>query len=160
MPDVTITVNGTSRTLDTDTGRTLLEVLREDLDLLGTKYGCGEGSCRSCTVLMDDRPVAACQVRIEDAAGKTIVTIEGLGDGDTLHPLQQAFIDALAMQCGYCVPGMIMTAAALLRANATPTRAEIAEFMNGNICRCCNYSNILDAIEAAAKQIAGEPEAV
>lgn len=156
MPAITLIVNGATHSVDTDPERSLLEVLREDLDLTGTKFGCGEGSCRSCTVLLGNRPVTSCQTTVSEAAGKEITTIEGLASADDLHPVQQAFLDEFAMQCGYCVPGMILTAVALLRANPNPTRQEIAQFMNGNICRCCNYVNILNAIEAAAKSIASE----
>lgn len=150
MATVVFHVNGASKSVETDSTRSLLEVLREDLGVTGPKYGCGEGTCRSCVVLVDDRPVSACQIPVEKAAGKRIVTIEGLGDGETLHPVQQAFIDEGAVQCGYCVPGMILTAVALLKANPAPTRAQIVEFMNGNICRCCNYPNIIRAVERAA----------
>ncbi len=150
MERIACTLNGKPVTVETDPERTLLEVLREDLNLTGTKYGCGEGSCRSCTVLVDGRPVASCQLPVARAAGKTIETIEGLATDDTLHPLQEAFIGENAMQCGYCVPGMIMTAEALLRSNASPTRAEIVEFMNGNICRCCNYPSLVNAIARCA----------
>lgn len=160
MPKIAFSVNGTSRAIETDPERTLLDVLREDLDLTGTKFGCGDGSCRSCTVLVDERPVASCQMAVSEAEGKEVTTIEGLQNGDSLHPLQQAFIDELAMQCGYCVPGMIVTATALLRATPNPTRDEIAEFMNGNICRCCNYVNIVNAIEAAAMSMANEASAI
>lgn len=145
-----LTLNGEQRQTRTDGARTLLEVIREDFALTGTKYGCGEGSCRSCTVLIDGRPRAACQVSIADAAGKTIVTIEGLAEGDALHPVQEAFIAEHAMQCGFCVPGMVLTAEALLRTNPSPTRDEIDTWMNGNLCRCCNYVNIVRAIERAA----------
>lgn len=150
MATVVFHVNGASKSVETDATRSLLEVLREDLGVTGPKYGCGEGTCRSCVVLLDDRPVSACQIPIQKAAGKRIVTIEGIGDGERLHPVQQAFIDEGAMQCGYCVPGMILTAVALLKANPTPTRAQIVEYMNGNICRCCNYPNIVRAVERAA----------
>lgn len=147
MASYTFTVNGQSKTVASESDRTLLDVLREDLDLTGAKYGCGEGSCRACVVLMDNRPVASCVTPVARAAGKNIVTIEGLAEGDALHPIQEAFIAESALQCGYCVPGMILTAAALLRANPKPTRDQIVAFMNGNICRCCNYPNIVRAIE-------------
>ena len=156
MGNIAFTVNGARHTVDTDPGRSLLEVLREDLDLTGSKFGCGEGSCRACTVLLDDRPVASCQVAIADMDGKHVTTIESLQTGDTLHALQEAFIAEQAMQCGYCVPGMIMTALALLRTHPQPTRTEIAEWMNGNLCRCCNYVNILNAIEAAATRLSNK----
>jgi aerobic-type carbon monoxide dehydrogenase small subunit (CoxS/CutS family) len=151
MPSYTFTVNREQKSVDSESDRTLLDVLREDLDLTGAKYGCGEGSCRACVVLMDGRPVASCLTPVSRAAGKDIVTIEGLAEGDALHPIQEAFIAESAMQCGYCTPGMILTAAALLRANPKPTRDQIVEFMNGNICRCCNYPNIVRAIERVGR---------
>jgi aerobic-type carbon monoxide dehydrogenase small subunit (CoxS/CutS family) len=151
MAEIELRVNGQVRTVPAALDRSLLEVLREDLQLTGTKYGCGEGSCRSCTVLLDGRAVASCQTAVTEAAGKEILTIEGLAQDGALHPLQEAFIAGHAMQCGYCVPGMIMTAAALLQSNPHPTRDQIAEWMNGNICRCCNYINIVNAIETASR---------
>lgn len=149
--EVQFKLNGKATTLSSDPARSLLEVLREDLDLTGTKYGCGEGACRACTVLMDGKPVQSCLTRIESVSGKSIETIEGLGDGENLHPIQEAFLSKEAMQCGYCVPGMIMTTAGLLRANPSPDRDEIVEALNGNLCRCCGYGNLLAAIEKAAK---------
>ena len=151
MAKYSLNVNGKEASVDAAGERSLLDVLREDLALTGAKYGCGEGSCRACAVLVDGRPVASCQVPVEDAAGKTIVTIEGLTPEDGLHPVQQAFVDADAAQCGYCVPGMIVTAVALLENNPSPTRDEIVTFMNGNICRCCNYENLVSAVERAAQ---------
>ncbi len=151
MAEIGFTLNGAATTVRSDPERSLLEVLREDLDLTGTKYGCGEGSCRSCTVLVDGRPLASCQVPVAKVEGKDIVTIEGLAKGEMLHPVQQAFIDEGAMQCGYCIPGMILTAVALLRTNAAPTRDQIVEWMNGNLCRCCNYPSIVRAVEKAAE---------
>jgi aerobic-type carbon monoxide dehydrogenase small subunit (CoxS/CutS family) len=150
MQRIEFTLNGAPAMVEADPERTLLEVLREDFKLTGAKYDCGEGTCRSCVVLIDGRPVTSCQTPVTRAAGKSIETIEGLAAGDTLHPLQEAFISENAMQCGYCVPGMILTAEALLRSNASPTRDEIVGFMNGNICRCCNYPNIVNAIERCA----------
>ena len=150
MPEYSFTVNGKSHTVTTEPDRVLLEVLREELALTGTKYGCGEGSCRACLVLIDGRPATSCRTPISKAATKSITTIEGLAQGEKLHALQQAFIDEDALQCGYCVPGMILTATALLRDNPKPTRAQIVEHMDGNLCRCCNYENILNAIERAA----------
>ena len=157
MGKITFSVNGSPASVDTDPERPLLEVLREDLNLTGTKFGCGEGSCRACTVLLNGRPVASCQTPVSKAEGKKVVTIEGLAEGDTLHPVQEAFIAEQAMQCGYCVPGMILTAAAMLRVNPHPTREQIVTFMNGNLCRCCNYPNIIRAIERAAQQAQGTP---
>lgn len=148
---VSLSVNGEARTITSDPDRPLLEVLREDLGLIGPKYGCGEGRCRSCTVLIDGRPVTSCLTPIAKAEGKSVITIEGLAQGDALHPVQEAFIAEGAMQCGYCVPGMVLTAVALLETNPDPSRDEIIEWMNGNLCRCCGYPNILNAVERAAR---------
>ena len=145
-------VNGQARRIETDPRRTLLEVLREDFDLTGTKYGCGEGQCRACTVLIDGTAVRSCQTEISDVAGRKVETIEGLPQATQLHPVQDAFIQEGAMQCGYCVPGMIMSTVGLLRRNPKPSREQIVEAMNGNICRCCNYVNLLKAVERAAQQ--------
>lgn len=144
------TVNGEKRKVDTDPRRKLLDVLREDLGLTGTKYGCGEGDCRACTVLIDGKPTTSCLTPVSRVENKHVQTIEGLASGGELHPVQQAFVDAEAMQCGYCVPGMILTAAALLKKNPRADRDAIVEAMNGNICRCAGYNRILDAVEAAA----------
>ena len=151
--ELTISVNGQERSLTTDEDRPLLDVLREDLGLTGTKYGCGEGECGACTVLIDGRPVRSCITSIADVDGDNIQTIEGLTHGDTLHPVQQAFIDKQAMQCGYCVPGQIMTAVALLKENPRASRDEIVAGMSGNLCRCCNYPNILAAVQHAAARM-------
>jgi aerobic-type carbon monoxide dehydrogenase small subunit (CoxS/CutS family) len=148
---ISLTVNGHSRTVTTDPERPLLDVLREDLALYGTKYGCGEGECGACTVLVDGEPVRSCITAVGEVVSAKIETIEGLADEDQLHPVQQAFLDDQAMQCGYCVPGQILTAVALLRANGQPSREEITDAMNGNICRCCNYANIRAAVERAAE---------
>lgn len=149
--ELTLSVNGDPHQIRTDPGRMLLEVLREDLRLTGTKYGCGEGQCRACTVLIDGHPNRACLTPVTFAEGKSVLTIEGLANGDELNPTQQAFIDEGAMQCGYCVPGMIMSATALLEQNPDPTDEEIVRGMNGNICRCCGYPNILKAVRRAAQ---------
>jgi len=151
--DVTLNlkVNGQSRSVTTDPERSLLEVLREDIQLTGTKYGCGEGQCRACTVLLDGRPVTSCHTPVSKAAGKAIVTIEGLEQNGRLHSVQQAFLDEGAMQCGYCVPGMILTTTSLLEKNSRPSREQIVEWMNGNLCRCCGYPKIIAAIERAAE---------
>ncbi len=146
------TVNGREEFLETDGDRPLLDALREDLGLTGTKYGCGEGACGACTVLMDGSAVRSCITSVADAAGMRIETIEGLAGRDELHPVQQAFIDQGAMQCGYCVPGQIMSAVALLRRQAQPSREEIIANMNGNMCRCCNYPSILAAVEQVANR--------
>jgi aerobic-type carbon monoxide dehydrogenase small subunit (CoxS/CutS family) len=155
MATVVFTLNGETKSVTTDPARTLLEVLREDLDTTGPKYGCGEGSCRACVVLVDGRPLSSCQMPLSKVEGKNVETIEALAQGGTLHPVQEAFIAEGAMQCGYCVPGMILTAVALLKTNPQPTRAQIVEYMDGNICRCCNYPNIVRAVERAAVQMQG-----
>jgi aerobic-type carbon monoxide dehydrogenase small subunit (CoxS/CutS family) len=148
-------VNGTARPVDADAARTLLSVLRDDLGLTGAKYGCGEGECGACTVLVDGRPVRSCSTRVGTAAEKKISTVEGLAVGEKLHALQQAFLDHDALQCGYCTPGMIMSALALLTNNPEPTREEIIRGMTGNICRCGTYTRIIAAIEQAAKAMKG-----
>jgi aerobic-type carbon monoxide dehydrogenase small subunit (CoxS/CutS family) len=145
-----IRVNGAVLSIDADPERSLLSVLREDLDLIGTKYGCGEGQCGACTVLIDGKSFRSCSTPVSSAAGKEITTIEGLEQQGKLHPLQEAFLEADAMQCGYCTPGMIMSAAALLLKNPAPTEQEIIRFMQGNICRCGTYSRIVAAIQKAA----------
>lgn len=145
-----LTVNGQAKTVVTDARRPLLDVLREDLGLTGTKYGCGEGQCRACTVLVDGRPTLSCLTPISRAAGARIVTIEGLAAGGALHPVQQAFLEEGAMQCGYCVPGMILTAVALLETNPNPTTDQIVAALNGNLCRCCGYPRIVAAVRRAA----------
>jgi aerobic-type carbon monoxide dehydrogenase small subunit (CoxS/CutS family) len=146
-------VNGRDVEVDTGGGnRTLLEVLREDLQLTGTKYGCGEGACGACSVLVDGKRIFSCSTPANSVAGKNVTTIEGLtpaGDG-SLHPVQQAFVATRAFQCGYCTPGMILCAAALLSRKPNPSDDEIREGMNGNICRCCSYDNIRDAVRHAA----------
>jgi aerobic-type carbon monoxide dehydrogenase small subunit (CoxS/CutS family) len=148
---VQFTLNGKSQRLDTDTRRTLLEVLREDLELTGTKYGCGEGQCRACTVLIDGNPVRSCLTDISEAEGRRVETIEGLAANGDLHPVQKAFIEEGAMQCGYCIPGMILTTVALLKRNPSPDEKQIVEALNGNLCRCCGYVNVLNAARRAAQ---------
>ena len=149
--EIRFEVNGEQRKVATETERSLLEVLREDLGLTGTKYGCGEGSCRACTVLVDGKAVQSCRMKVQSVQGKKVETIESLGTEGKLHPVQAAFLEAEAMQCGYCVPGMIMTAVGFLRENAAPSSEQIVQAMNGNICRCCGYKNLLSAVETAAK---------
>jgi aerobic-type carbon monoxide dehydrogenase small subunit (CoxS/CutS family) len=148
-------INGSSHRIDADADRSLLSVLRDDLDLTGSKYGCGEGRCGACTVLIDGQPTRSCTARVGAVRNKQIRTIEGVATGDKLHPLQEAFLGVGAMQCGYCTPGMIMSALALLTDQPRPDRAEIVRFMNGNICRCGTYSRIVAAIEQAAKAMKG-----
>lgn len=133
----------------------MLEILRESLGLTGTKYGCGEGACRACTVLVNGTAVQSCLTPARAVAGKKVETIEGLEQDGNLHPVQEAFIREEAMQCGFCVPGMIMSAVALLRKNSSPKREEIVTAMNGNLCRCCGYVNLLNAVEAAARNAGG-----
>ncbi len=156
MPAVTeLLVNGVKKSLDADPDRTLLSVLRDDLGLTGTKYGCGEGECGACTVLLGDRRVRSCQTRVSAASGKPIRTIEGIANGDKLHPVQEAFLECGSMQCAYCTSGMIVSAVGLLEAKPEPTRQEIVQGMNGNICRCGTYTRIMCAIEKAAKAMKG-----
>jgi len=143
-------VNGTLHHLDADADRTLLSVLRDDLQLTGTKYGCGEGQCAACTVLIDGQPTKSCLTRVSAAAGRKIVTIEGLAVNGKLHPVQEAFLEADAMQCGWCTPGMILGAVGLLRRTPHPSETEIVSGMNGHICRCGTYSRIVRAIQTAA----------
>jgi aerobic-type carbon monoxide dehydrogenase small subunit (CoxS/CutS family) len=147
--DLQFTLNGKPQHASTESERSLLDVLREDLGLTGTKYGCGEGQCRACTVLLDGRPVQSCLTPASSVASRKVETIEGLANGARLHPVQKAFVEAGAMQCGYCVPGMVMSAVALLRRNPGANRSEIVDGMNGNICRCCGYLNIVAAVERA-----------
>jgi aerobic-type carbon monoxide dehydrogenase small subunit (CoxS/CutS family) len=144
------TVNGKATTVETEADRPLLDVLREDLGLTGVKYGCGEGQCRACTVLLDGRPVTSCLMPVRLAEGRRVVTIEGLARNGKLHPVQQAFVEEGSMQCGYCTPGMILRAAALLDQTPHPTEEQIVEAMNGNLCRCCGYPRILAAIRRAS----------
>ena len=149
----TFTVNGQPRTVTTDPQRPLLDVLREDLQLTGTKFGCGEGKCAACTVLIGGKPVVTCITPVANADKQTIQTIDGLATGDTLHPVQEAFLAESAMQCGYCTPGMIMAVVGLLNERPNPTDAEILSRMEGHICRCCGYPRILKAVKRAAAQI-------
>ena len=145
-----LNVNGARRRVDADPDRTLLSVLRDDLDLTGTKYGCGEGQCAACTVLIDGAATKSCLTKVGSVAGKRIVTIEGLAPAGKLHPVQEAFLEADAMQCGYCTPGMILGAVALLERTPNPSDAEIAAGMNGHICRCGTYARVVRAVRMAA----------
>ena len=148
--DVKFIVNGKREQVCVEPAETLLHVLREQLLLTGTKEGCGTGQCGACTVLLDGRAVNACLVLAADLEGKEVWTIEGLADGDALHPLQKAFINHYALQCGFCTSGMIMESLALLRQNPRPTEEEIKEAIKGNICRCTGYTRIVEAIQAVA----------
>jgi aerobic-type carbon monoxide dehydrogenase small subunit (CoxS/CutS family) len=152
---VQFTLNGKPTTLKADPDRKLLWVLRSDLGLTGTKYGCGESICGACTVLVNHEAVRSCQTTLKDVRGKEVVTIEGLAHNADLHPLQQAFMDHDALQCGYCTPGMILTAYAFLRKNPRPTPAQIVDGMEDNLCRCGAHTRIVQAIQSAAKSMAG-----
>ena len=152
MAQVTkLSVNGSSHTIDADADVSLLSVLRDQLDLTGSKYGCGEGQCGACTVLIDGSPRRSCITTVGTVGQKQITTIEGLAQGDRLHPLQEAFLEEAAMQCAYCTSGMIMTAVSLLHANPNPSAADISHSMEGNICRCGTHPRIVAAIQKAAK---------
>jgi len=153
LKEIKLTVNNQPCRLIVPPWRTLLEVIREDLGLTGTKEGCGLGECGACTVLIDGRAVNSCLVLAAEADGKQITTIEGLADGDKLHPIQQAFVDHGGLQCGFCTPGMIMSAKALLDQNPTPTEEEIKQGIAGNLCRCTGYAKIIESIKAAAKNM-------
>ena len=152
MASVTeVHVNGIRRRVDADADRSLLSVLRDDLDLTGSKYGCGEGRCGACTVVIDGRATRSCVTPLSECAGKQVTTIEGLERNGKLHPLQGAFLEAGAMQCGYCTPGMIMAGVALLGKNPTPTALDITRSLDGNICRCGVYTRIALAVRKAAE---------
>jgi nicotinate dehydrogenase subunit A len=148
-----LTVNGTTHCVDADADRPLLGVLRDDLGLTGAKYGCGEGQCGACMVLVDDQPMAACITTLGVVVRREVLTVEGLACGDRLHPLQQAFLHQEAFQCGYCTPGMLMAALGLLKRNAAPSEAEIVSAMQANLCRCGAYRQIVCAIQEAARVI-------
>src|SRR5882724_5669949 len=148
-------VNGSRHAIKSDPDRPLLYVLRDELDLTGAKYGCGEGQCGACTVLLDGVAVRSCQTPARAAQGKAITTIEGLASEGRMHPMQQAFIDADAMQCGYCTPGMILAATSFLKRNPKPTAGDIARGLQGNVCRCGTYPRIVAAVRMAAQTLKG-----
>jgi nicotinate dehydrogenase subunit A len=150
---IDIVVNGVRHSIDAEPERMLLTVLREELDLTGSKYGCGEGQCGACTVMIDGLAARSCQTRAATIAGRRITTIEGLEEHGRLHPLQEAFLEAGAMQCGYCTPGMIVSGAALLKKNPNPGDAEILQAMQGNVCRCGAYPRIVAAVKLAARKM-------
>ncbi len=152
---IRLVVNGESYELEVELQKTLLEVLRDDLSLTGTKYSCGTGDCGSCTVLLEGKPVSSCLVLAVAADGKRVVTIEGLAGGDKLHPLQEAFIEHSAIQCGYCTPGMIITAKALLDENPQATEDDVKLALTGNLCRCTGYVKIVEAVMAAKEKMDG-----
>jgi carbon-monoxide dehydrogenase small subunit len=149
---IELTVNGAPRVAETREGESLLTFLREELELPGSKNACEQGECGSCSVMLDGALVCSCLVLAEASAGKTVETVEALSSGGVLHPLQQAFLDAGAVQCGFCTPGLIVAANALLHANPEPSDAEIREALSGNICRCTGYGKILEAVHAAARR--------
>jgi carbon-monoxide dehydrogenase small subunit len=148
---VGLTVNGCGRTVDVRPDETLVEALRERLGLTGTKVGCGHGECGACTVLLDGEPVNSCLVFAAQCEGREVVTVEGLAESGDLDRIREAFVEAGAVQCGYCTPGMAMSAYALLSSNAHPTRDEIVEAISGNLCRCTGYVKIIEAVEKAAE---------
>ena len=150
MATIRFTVNGQVHSITTEPERPLLEVLREDLGLTGTKYGCGEGQCGACTVLLDNQPIFSCATAVSEVHGRKITTIEGLAANGKLHPVQQAFVDEGAMQCGYCTAGMILRTVALLEHHPRPTEQQIVEGLNGNLCRCSGYLRIMAAVRRAA----------
>ena len=147
---INFSVNGRAQTIITDPERSLLDVLREDLQLTGPKYGCGEGQCRACTVLVNGKSAASCVISVGDADQQTILTIEGLAKGDSLHPVQEAFLNEGAFQCGYCTSGLILSTVALLKEKPNPTDADIQSRLQKHICRCCSYPRILKAVRRAA----------
>jgi aerobic-type carbon monoxide dehydrogenase small subunit (CoxS/CutS family) len=156
MPTIKrLNVNGRSHSVEVESDRTLLGVLRDDLGLTGAKYGCGEAQCGACTVLVDGMMTRSCVTRVGTLEGKQIVTIEGLEKDGKLHPLQEAFLEADALQCGYCTSGMIMSAMALLKRTPNPTEEETVRFMNGNVCRCGTYPRIVNAIRIASTKMKG-----
>jgi aerobic-type carbon monoxide dehydrogenase small subunit (CoxS/CutS family) len=153
--EIELRVNGVTHKVEAEPDRMLLGVLRDELGLTGSKYGCGEGQCGACTVVLEGRAVRSCHTALSECAGKPILTIEGLERDGKLHPLQQAFLDAGALQCGYCTSGMIMSSYALLAKRPAPTRQQVIQAMEGNICRCGTYQRILAAIDQASQSLKG-----
>ena len=156
MPTLTLTVNGRPATLEIEPQTLLVQAIRDHLRLTGTHVGCDTAQCGACTVLLDGRAVKSCSMLALQAQGAQVTTIEGLADGDRLHPLQEAFSACHGLQCGYCTPGMIMNAAGLLATNATPTEAEIVHALEGNLCRCTGYVNIVKSVQQAAAAMAAQ----
>jgi len=152
---ITIRVNGQPRSFDVETNTLLLNLVREGMLLTGAKYGCGVGECGACTVLLDGESVLACMVLAVDADGRSVETIEGLGEYDSLNPIQEAYLEEGAVQCGFCTPGFIMSTKALLSEKAQPTETEIREYLKGNMCRCTGYVNIVRAVQSAAAKMKG-----
>jgi len=155
MEQIKLTVNGKDYELQIRPWATLLEVIREDLGLTGAKEGCGEGECGACTVIMDGKAVNSCIVLAVEANGRQITTIEGLAEGDKLHPVQEAFLEKGGMQCGFCTPGMILSTKVLLDGNKNPTDEEIRKGLEGNFCRCTGYTKIFESVKAAAQKVRG-----
>ncbi len=156
---IRFTVNGRPVEVDAEPGRLLLWVLRSDLGLTGTKYGCGERECGACTVLVDGRPVFSCRQRVGSVEGREVMTAEGVASPDgTLHPVQEALVEHGGLQCGFCTPGMVMRAVGFLRRNPDPTREDIARGMETNLCRCGTYNRIVDAVEQAARQLRAQED--
>ena len=151
--EIEITINGRKRRFDVEPNKLLLNLVRDDLYLTGTKYGCGIGECGACTVHLDGQAVLACMVLAVDADGRSVETIEGVADGGKLDPVQEAYIEEGAIQCGFCTPGFIMTTKALLAENLDPSEAEIREYLKGNYCRCTGYVNIVRAVQSAARKL-------
>jgi carbon-monoxide dehydrogenase small subunit len=151
--EIVLRVNGINYKVAVEPQRTLVEVLRDTLGLTGTKKSCSEGECGACTVLVDGKPATSCLILALDAQGKEITTIEGLSEGEKLHPIQEAFLKHGAIQCGFCTPGMVMSAKAFLEENPKPTAAEVRKGISGNLCRCTGYQQIVDAILAASKMM-------
>jgi aerobic-type carbon monoxide dehydrogenase small subunit (CoxS/CutS family) len=154
---VRFTVNGRAASVEADAEMRLLDALREELHLTGTKEGCGEGECGACTVLLDGRPVNSCLVLAVQVEGRDVLTIEGVAGGPRLHPIQQAFVETGAVQCGFCTPGFILSTYALLRDHPTPSEDEILTALEGNLCRCTGYAKIVEAVKLAAARLAGPP---
>jgi len=153
MPQYVLRINGRAYPVEGEPGDRLLSVLRYELGLTGSKFGCGEGQCGACTVLIDDQPTRSCVARLGAVAGKPITTIEGISSGDKLHPVQQAFLETEAFQCGYCTPGMVMATIGLLRTNPDPSEQDIAKIMDRNVCRCGTYLRIIKAVRLAASRV-------
>ncbi len=152
---ITFTVNEMGYEVAVAPNKTLTQVLRDDLDLLGTKEGCGVGDCGACTVIMDGKPVNSCLVLAVQADGSTIKTIEGVARGDSLHPVQETFVEMGAIQCGFCTPGMVLSATSLLEKNPHPTEHEVREALSGNLCRCTGYQKIVEAVQEASRRMKG-----
>ena len=152
---IEITINGRKRQFDVEPNKLLLNLVRDELYLTGTKYGCGIGECGACTVHLDGEAVLACMVLAVDADGRSVTTIEGVADGAKLDPVQEAYIEEGAIQCGFCTPGFIMSTKALLKENPDPSEKEIREYLKGNYCRCTGYVNIINAVQSAARKMQG-----